>query len=127
MTAQAGPQRLLDVGRGNLGPTRAQAGLDQRQVRDHRAGCLRWIAGCECAHDRLVLVVKDDGPGLSRGKREALTTGVGISNTRSRLMHLYHGDYRFDFEEPPGGGLAVTIVVPFVAAAEAGRSLEGVA
>ena len=76
---------------------------------------------------RLVMVVKDDGPGLARGKREALTSGVGISNTRSRLEHLYHGDYRFDFDEPVGGGLTVTISVPFAAAAEAAGSLEGVA
>jgi signal transduction histidine kinase len=75
---------------------------------------------------RLVMVVKDDGPGLARDKREALTSGVGISNTRSRLEHLYHGDYHFDFDEPVGGGLTVTISVPFVMA-EAARSLEGVA
>ena len=78
-------------------------------------------------NDRLLLIVQDDGPGLSRAKREALTTGVGINNTRSRLEHLYHGDYRFDFDEPPGGGLKVTIAVPFVAASDAARPLEVVA
>jgi two-component system, LytTR family, sensor kinase len=77
--------------------------------------------------ERLVLLVRDDGPGLSRAKREALTTGVGIANTRSRLEHLYRDQYRFDFDEAPGGGLIVTIAVPFVSASEVSRTLEGVA
>ena len=76
---------------------------------------------------RLLLIVKDDGPGLSRAKRDALTRGVGINNTRSRLEHLYHGDFRFDFDEPPGGGLKVTIEVPFVSASERAPALEVVA
>jgi LytS/YehU family sensor histidine kinase len=64
----------------------------------------------------LVLTVRDDGAGLTKAKREALNTGVGLSNTRSRLEHLYRDRFRFEFAEPPGGGLIITIVLPFMAA-----------
>ena len=40
-------------------------------------------------------------------------TGVGLSNTRSRLEHLYGEPPSFEFQTPPGGGLLVTIVIPF--------------
>jgi sensor histidine kinase YesM len=46
----------------------------------------------------------------------AFNTGVGLSNTRSRLEHLYGARHRFEFHTPPGGGLAVTIAIPFVVA-----------
>jgi len=77
--------------------------------------------------ESLVLSVRDDGPGLSKAKRDALNTGVGLSNTRSRLEHLYRDRYRFEFDEPPGGGLAVTVVIPFVTAAEYPGPVESVA
>lgn len=61
----------------------------------------------------LCLVVRDTGPGLSPGKRTGLDTGVGLTNTRSRLQHLFGDRHRFEFHEPAGGGLAVKIVIPF--------------
>ena len=64
----------------------------------------------------LVLFVRDNGPGLPEEKREALNSGV--SNTRSRLEHLYRDRFRFEFNEPMCGGLAVTIVIPFAVSAE---------
>jgi two-component system LytT family sensor kinase len=66
--------------------------------------------------DNLRLVVRDNGAGLSPGALNAFATGVGLSNTRSRLEHLYAGRHRFEFNTPPGGGLTVTIVIPFVLA-----------
>jgi signal transduction histidine kinase len=66
----------------------------------------------------LVLKVRDSGVGLSAAKRSALTTGVGLSNTRSRLEHLYRDAFTFEFSDAPGGGLIVTIVLPFIAAAD---------
>jgi signal transduction histidine kinase len=68
-------------------------------------------------HD-LLLIVRDNGAGLSTDAMTAFETGVGLSNTRSRLQHLYAGRHRFDFETPPGGGLAVTILIPFVVAGD---------
>ena len=62
--------------------------------------------------DRLWLMVRDNGPGLSKAKLDAFNQGVGVSNTRSRLEHLYPGAHKFDFHEPSDGGLAVTIEIP---------------
>ena len=63
--------------------------------------------------DRLWLMVRDNGPGLSsQAKLDAFNRGVGVSNTRSRLEHLYPGAHRFEFHEPSDGGLAVTLEIP---------------
>lgn len=68
--------------------------------------------------DRLRLVVRDDGCGVSPDKLDAFNTGLGLSNTRSRLEHMYEGRHRFEFETPAGGGLAVTVTIPFAIDAE---------
>ena len=60
----------------------------------------------------LCLVVRDTGPGLAEAK-PGLSKGVGLANTRSRLEHLFGERHSLDFSEPPGGGLAVKIVIPF--------------
>ena len=60
----------------------------------------------------LTLAVRDNGVGLSPDKLNALHSGVGLSNTRSRLENLYGDRHRFEFQTPPGGGLLVTIVIP---------------
>jgi two-component system, LytTR family, sensor kinase len=62
--------------------------------------------------DRLWMMVRDNGPGLSEANLDALNRGVGLSNTRSRLLHLYPDAHRFEFHEPSDGGLAVTIEIP---------------
>ena len=63
-------------------------------------------------NDDLCLVVRDTGPGLAEAK-PGLSKGVGLANTRSRLEHLFGERHSLDFSEPPGGGLAVKIVIPF--------------
>ncbi len=60
----------------------------------------------------LTLAVRDNGVGLSPDKMNAFHSGVGLSNTRSRLENLYGDRHRFEFQTPPGGGLLVTIVIP---------------
>jgi sensor histidine kinase YesM len=79
--------------------------------------------------DRLRLVVRDNGAGLANDTLQAFNTGVGLSNTRSRLEHLYGDRHRFEFQRPSDGGLAVTVVIPLSAAADVpGRpSMESVA
>ncbi len=63
--------------------------------------------------DELCLMVRDTGPGLAEATLTGLSTGVGLANTRSRLQHLFGARHSLDFYEPPGGGLAVKIVIPF--------------
>jgi two-component system LytT family sensor kinase len=79
--------------------------------------------------DQLRLVVRDNGAGLSTDAMNAFNTGVGLSNTRSRLQHLYGDRHRFEFQTPPGGGLAVTIVIPFMLMSDSrlGTRMESVA
>jgi two-component system LytT family sensor kinase len=77
--------------------------------------------------DRLVLVVEDSGLGVDPDKLKAFNRGVGLSNTRSRLEHLYRDDHRFEFESPAGGGLAVTVEIPFALDAGAERAERSVA
>jgi two-component system, LytTR family, sensor kinase len=60
----------------------------------------------------LWLEVRDNGVGLTS---DAFHKGVGLTNTRSRLEHLYGDRYRFECHTPAGGGLLVTVVIPFSA------------
>jgi len=63
--------------------------------------------------DRLQLQVRDNGPGLPKAPATVGGTGVGLANTRSRLEHLYGAGQQLQFAEPPGGGLAVIVTIPF--------------
>ncbi len=59
------------------------------------------------------LTVADDGPGLGAASAEDLMKGIGLSNTRSRLRQLYGAAHRFELREREGGGLEVSIEIPF--------------
>ena len=72
------------------------------------------LAGSE----RLELIVQDNGVGMSAARLSDFNRGVGLSNTRARLEHLYGSLHRFEFRQPPEGGLQVLIVVPLEAVAE---------
>ena len=62
--------------------------------------------------ESLRLEVRDDGVGVDAGRLSDLEHGVGLSNTRSRLAHLYGDRHRFTVTRPPEGGLAVAIEIP---------------
>jgi two-component system, LytTR family, sensor kinase len=83
----------------------------QIEIRSRRAGGL------------LELEVQDNGVGLSAARLTDFNRGVGLANTRSRLQHLYGSSHRFEFRQPPGGGLSVRIAIPFVEVAE--RTVDG--
>jgi signal transduction histidine kinase len=68
----------------------------------------------------LELEVRDNGVGLSAARLSDFNRGVGLANTRSRLQHLYGASHRFEFRQPPGGGLQVLIAIPLVEAAQEG-------
>jgi two-component sensor histidine kinase len=76
----------------------------------------------------LELEIKDNGVGLSAARLTDFNRGIGLGNTRSRLQHLYGSSHRFEFRQPPGGGLSVLIAIPLVEIAEAVEEItEGVA
>jgi sensor histidine kinase YesM len=60
----------------------------------------------------LELTVQDNGVGLSAARLSDFNRGVGLSNTRSRLEHLYGSLHRFEFRQPAEGGLLVLIAIP---------------
>jgi sensor histidine kinase YesM len=62
--------------------------------------------------ERLRIQVRDDGPGLASEWKE----GLGLANTRARLEQLYGSSQALEFTDAAGGGLEVTMTIPFRAA-----------
>jgi len=44
---------------------------------------------------------------------EQVSTGVGLANIRDRLAQAYGENHRFETMDPPEGGFAVLIELPF--------------
>ncbi|MEE9433818.1 MAG: histidine kinase [Sphingorhabdus sp.] len=62
----------------------------------------------------LRIIVSDTGPGLPNGPQQNTTsTGVGMANTRERLMQAYGDDQRFEHRVREGGGFEVLIELPY--------------
>jgi len=63
----------------------------------------------------LRIQVRDNGPGLpaDRTPEKMFTKGLGLANTERRLDRLYGAAHRFDLVNDPGGGLVVTLEIPF--------------
>jgi sensor histidine kinase YesM len=69
--------------------------------------------------DRLQLVVADDGPGLDlRQGRLPKGGGVGLANTRERLLEIYGDEQSFRLTTTEPHGLTITIRVPVSHATE---------
>ena len=64
------------------------------------------------AGDRLSIAVRDTGLGVPSDRLALLNGGIGLSNTRSRLQHLYADDHAFVFANVEGG-FCVTVTIPF--------------
>ncbi len=63
--------------------------------------------------DRLVLEVRDDGPGIpTPAGRPGTGHGIGLTNTRARLEQLYGGAHRFTLANGGDGGLVVRLEIP---------------
>jgi signal transduction histidine kinase len=67
--------------------------------------------------DLLRLEVRDDGPGLPPVVGEsgyaATGGGVGLANTRARLLHLYGPRQRLDVGNGPHGGCVAGVTLPY--------------
>lgn len=61
----------------------------------------------------LQLTVSDNGLGVPFGDVENLNEGVGISNTRRRLRHLYGEGHSFSLNNAVNSGLVVDLTIPF--------------
>lgn len=58
----------------------------------------------------MTLTVRDNGAGIPPDgfKRE----GIGLGNTRARLLELYGDRHRFELSNHAGGGLEVRLTLP---------------
>jgi sensor histidine kinase YesM len=67
--------------------------------------------------DKLVLEVRDDGPGVVDIQRVDatfdLSKGVGISNIRNRLQGIYGEEHSLTFSNAQPSGLIVRVVIPY--------------
>jgi two-component system, LytTR family, sensor kinase len=81
-----------------------------------RAGAGRLGIAAALDDATLHLAVTDDGPGLASGRDELMREGVGLRNTRARLMHLYGDLASLELTDMPAGGLRVAIAIPDVSA-----------
>jgi ligand-binding sensor domain-containing protein/signal transduction histidine kinase len=61
----------------------------------------------------LSIHVRDNGTGLPARDSADVKEGIGLSNTRARLRHLYGQKQRFELNSPPGGGVSVLLSLPF--------------
>lgn len=61
---------------------------------------------------RLILEVRDDGPGLESGTRR-VREGVGLSNTRERLAKMYGAQGQLSLQSEPGRGVSVQVILPY--------------
>jgi two-component system, LytTR family, sensor kinase len=63
---------------------------------------------------KLRITVSDTGQGLQPGQQDlTLSTGVGMANTRERLMQAYGEDQKFEHYVRPSGGFEVLIEMPY--------------
>ncbi len=69
--------------------------------------------GAERQNGTLHLSVSDDGVGLKNKETGELKEGVGLSNTRARLRHLYGAAHKFDLITSKENGLTLQLEIPF--------------
>jgi LytS/YehU family sensor histidine kinase len=62
--------------------------------------------------DTLELRVRDDGPGFALDAPAAEPPGVGIANTRARLLRLYGGEGALALHNGASGGAEVIVTLP---------------
>jgi sensor histidine kinase YesM len=57
------------------------------------------------------LQVRDNGPGVNG--RSDPGFGIGLNNTRERLVHFYQDNYELRVGQPESGGFEVLITIPY--------------
>ena len=67
--------------------------------------------------DRVILTVRDNGPGISENVGRG---GVGVANTRERIEHLYGDQGKLMLAPAAEGGTIAEILIPFRAAGASG-------
>ena len=74
----------------------------------------------------LRLEVEDNGSGLGNGGTSPrYKEGIGLANTRAILQHIYGPAHRLDLADAPGGGVVVTMEIPFRTVHDAEHEHDG--
>ncbi|MGD2152418.1 MAG: histidine kinase [Gemmatimonadales bacterium] len=63
--------------------------------------------------DRLCIAVRDDGPGPSASGARESAAGIGLANTRERLLQLYGDRQCLSIRGHPEGGTEVIVEAPY--------------
>ncbi|MEW6130096.1 MAG: histidine kinase [Acidobacteriota bacterium] len=63
--------------------------------------------------ETLEIQVQDNGCGLQHNDSSGLTEGVGLANTRARLIQLYGAAQHFELKNRTEGGVTVKLIIPF--------------
>ena len=78
-----------------------------------RAGGGKMEIAAELSNGDLILTVSDDGPGLPEEFDADTAGGLGLSNTRLRLMKIYQDRAAsIEVESRSGGGTTARVVIP---------------
>jgi two-component system, LytTR family, sensor kinase len=80
---------------------------------DPDSGSVRIAVRAARENGQLRVEVEDDGPGLVAAVQSATNHGIGLSNTATRLERLYGADQEFAMRNADGGGLLVSIKLPY--------------
>jgi LytS/YehU family sensor histidine kinase len=72
-------------------------------------GCIQ--ASAKRVGTQMQLEVRDNGPGFDGKSHPGF--GIGLSNTRERLVHFYQDDFEFRASQPQSGGFEVLITIPY--------------
>lgn len=73
----------------------------------------------------VILEILDTGCGLgSREPAEVFGRGLGLSNIRDRLAHLYGDRQQFSITNRPVGGAQVTMRVPLHVSTQSKQTVE---
>ncbi|GIP37778.1 sensor histidine kinase [Paenibacillus sp. J31TS4] len=95
------------------------------QEREDKTGTIRITGRLE--NGRIVLVVEDDGVGMTQQQLERLAGkdpdgGYGIQNVMEKIKLYYGEEYGLSFASEPGRGTRVTVVFPALPPGEAPAS-----
>lgn len=63
--------------------------------------------------ETLEIYVRDNGLGISSNKTNTSGDGIGLTNTRARLRHLYGEAHEFELSEPADGGVMINMTIHF--------------
>jgi len=80
-------------------------------LEDQAGGEGEIVVAARRQDETLAIVVRDDGRGLPAAA--ASRDGIGLANTRERLLRLYRDRQRLELRAPPGGGTQVEVTLPF--------------